>query len=250
MAGDRRIRGNSLDGKFFCRFVLSRFHCEKYRSMCGRYSLHQTAAKLAEVFELKAEPDWTPRYNIAPSQPVAALLNLSDRSFRLLRWGLIPSWAKDSTIGYKLINARAETVAEKPSFRSAFKQHRCLILADGFYEWKREQPKKQPYYFQLVDGQPFAFAGLWERWQGNEESPIDSCTIITTAANQLLALVHDRMPVILASSDYEQWLDPDTPPEQLHHLLHPYNSEAMSSYPVSAIVNSPTNDSAACIAQL
>lgn len=218
--------------------------------MCGRYSLHQTAAKLAEVFELEAEPEWTPRYNIAPSQPVPAMINLPDRAFRLLRWGLIPSWAKDCTIGNKLINARAETVAEKPSFRSAFKQRRCLILADGFYEWKRERTKKQPYYFQLTDSQPFAFAGLWEHWQGNETHPIDSCTIITTAANSLLASVHDRMPVILARSDYEQWLDPDTPPEQLHPLLHPYNSEAMISYPVSSQVNSPTNDNAACIAQL
>ncbi|MBD2022479.1 SOS response-associated peptidase, partial [Leptolyngbya sp. FACHB-36] len=169
--------------------------------MCGRFSLHVEAAALAEVFQLPEEPSWTPRYNIAPSQAVATIAQTasSAHQFRLLRWGLIPSWAKDEAIGNKLINARAETVAEKPSFRAAFKQRRCLILADGFYEWQRlNTKKKQPHYFQRSDAQPFAFAGLWEHWQ-HGEAVIDSCTIITTQANELLEPIHDRMPVMLAA---------------------------------------------------
>lgn len=223
--------------------------------MCGRFSLSLTAPAITEAFDLDEVPDWTPRYNIAPTQPIPTVTSSSsqadrpDRHFRFLRWGLVPSWAKDLTIGAKLINARAETVAEKPSFRSAFKQRRCLILADGFYEWKRVSNKKQPYYFQLADGQPFAFAGLWEHWQG-EDATVESCTILTTAANELLQAIHDRMPVILPPAAYDQWLDPKAQLDQLHSLLQPYDAEAMKTHPVSSLVNSPSNDTPECINSL
>jgi putative SOS response-associated peptidase YedK len=217
--------------------------------MCGRFTLGKTADVLAQSVRLATVPDWQPRYNIAPTQRVPTMFcpaQAAERQFRLLRWGLVPSWAKDLTIGAKLINARAETVSEKPSFRAAFKQQRCLVLADGFYEWRRLSRKKQPYYFQLQDGELFAFAGLWERWQRNGDT-IESCTIVTTQANQLVASVHDRMPVMLAAADYDVWLDPATPIDQLQALLHPYASEAMYCYPVSAIVNTPTRDDPSCI---
>jgi putative SOS response-associated peptidase YedK len=219
--------------------------------MCGRFSLHQSAIQLAEIFEVP-EPDWTPRYNIAPTQPVLALGCYEagmDRRFRLLRWGLIPAWAKEEAIGNKLINARSETVAEKPSFRSAFKQRRCLIVADGFYEWKRTAGQKQPYYFQRLDQQPFAFAGLWEHWQ-REGLTIDSCTILTTEANALLQPIHDRMPVILPPEMYDRWLDLDTPPAELQALLRPAEPATMQSHPVSTRVNRPSYESADCINSL
>ncbi|HEY9656670.1 MAG TPA: SOS response-associated peptidase, partial [Crinalium sp.] len=187
--------------------------------MCGRFSLTQSANALAETFQLETLPEWTPRYNVAPTQAVLAIAAAPahSRQVRLFRWGLVPSWAKDLTIGAKLINARAETVAEKPSFRVAFKQRRCLILADGFYEWHRiDRKTKQPYYFQLADRQPFAFAGLWERWQG-DDTVVETCTILTTQANELLQPIHDRMPVILAPEEYDRWLDPTATPD--HHTL-------------------------------
>ncbi|MBW4692135.1 MAG: SOS response-associated peptidase [Lyngbya sp. HA4199-MV5] len=217
--------------------------------MCGRFSLTVSAATLTEAFQLNALPEWTPRYNIAPTQLVAAIVAPSAPSshLRLLRWGLVPSWAKDLSIGTKLINARAETVAEKPSFRTAFKQRRCLILADGFYEWQRLDHKtKQPYYFQLASGQPFAFAGLWECWQSDDDV-VETCTILTTQANELLEPIHDRMPVVLAPDEYEPWLDSTTPAESLQRLLHPYDASAMKGYPVNPIVNSPKHDSPECL---
>jgi putative SOS response-associated peptidase YedK len=168
----------------------------------------------------------------------------------MLYWGLIPKWAKDSKIGAKLINARAETVAEKPSFKSAFRKRRCLVLADGFYEWQQQENKKQkqPYYFRLNDGQPFAFAGLWEQWEDVSGEAIDSCTLLTTDANELMRPVHNRMPVILNPKDYERWLDPEVKePEQLQPLLRPYSTQEMLAYPVSTAVNKPSNDNAECI---
>lgn len=217
--------------------------------MCGRYSLSQSAEVIASAFELEAVPDWTPRYNIAPTQSVATIVSSPHREFRRLRWGLIPSWAKDIEIGSKLINARAETIAEKPSFRSAFKQRRCLVLADGFYEWLRQHGKKQPFYFQQLHAEPFAFAGLWEHWQRDGQT-IDSCTIITTQANELLEPVHNRMPVMLDPADYDRWLDPTTTADSLQSLLRPYTAEAMSGYPVSSLVNRATNDHPDCIKPL
>jgi putative SOS response-associated peptidase YedK len=220
--------------------------------MCGRFSQSKTAEMLIKAFQLSTTPSWQPRYNIAPTQDVPTVLYVPDqpgRQFKLLRWGLIPGWSKDLSIGYKLINARAETLTEKPAFRSAFKRHRCLILADGFYEWQRLNGKKQPYYFRLANEQPFAFAGLWERWQ-KDETTIESCTIITTQANALLRPVHDRMPVVLEPETYDPWLDPSTSTEQLQSLLRPYNSQAMEGYPVSSLVNSPSNESPNCLKRL
>ncbi|MBW4472280.1 MAG: SOS response-associated peptidase [Stenomitos rutilans HA7619-LM2] len=217
--------------------------------MCGRFSLTASAETLAEAFQLDALPEWTPRYNIAPTQRVAAIAASPTQSLRLrlLRWGLVPGWAKDLTIGTKLINARAETAAEKPSFRAAFKQRRCLILADGFYEWQRlDRKTKQPYYFQLASAQPFAFAGLWERWQ-QDDDVVETCTILTTQANELLEPIHDRMPVILAPDAYDRWLDSTTSAASLQQLLHPYDAGAMKGYPVSDIVNSPKHDSPECL---
>lgn len=219
--------------------------------MCGRFSQSFTGEAIAEAFQLEETPVWTPRYNIAPTQTVPAILfgEQGKRYFKPLRWGLIPAWAKDSAMGAKMINARSETVTEKPTFRSAFKQRRCLILADGFYEWKKQQGRKQPFYYQLEKGQPFGFAGLWERWKAPEGDFWETCTILTTDANELLAKVHDRMPVLLHREDYDQWLDPgvrDT--EALRSLLRPYEAEAMTARPVSPSVNSPANDTRDCVA--
>jgi len=218
--------------------------------MCGRFSQSLAGDAIAQAFQLAEVPDWQPRYNIAPTQTIPAIMatEKSDRHFKPLRWGLIPSWSKDPAIGVKMINARSETVAEKPSFRSAFKRHRCLILADGFYEWCKQSGKKQPFYFQLQDGSPFAFAGLWERWQALEGDVLETCTILTTEANQLVAQVHDRMPVILPTDRYDQWLDPTPQPsEPLQALLRPYDADRMSAYPVSVSVNSPWNDVPECV---
>lgn len=215
--------------------------------MCGRFSFSQSSEALAEAFHLSV-PSLSPRYNIAPTQPAPTILQSTDgRELKLLHWGLIPSWAKDTKMGAKLINARAETVDEKPAFRSAFKKRRCLVLADGFYEWQQQNGKKQPYYFRVEDGKPFAFAGLWEHWESPDGEEIDSCTIITTEANDILRPIHDRMPVILAPKDYEQWLDIGQKPESVKSLLQPYRSEAMNVYPVSAKVNNPKHDSPECI---
>lgn len=219
--------------------------------MCGRYSFTQLTEAITEKFQVKEVPSLSPRYNIAPTQQVATISinsESSERQLKMLRWGLIPSWAKDVKMGAKLINARAETVAEKPAFRAAFKKRRCLILADGFYEWQTQNGKKQPFYFRLENGEPFAFAGLWEHWDKGEGEPIETCTILTTEANELMRSIHDRMPVILDSKNYEQWLDPEAKKiELLQSFLQAYPSEEMTAYPVSTKVNSPKNDRPECI---
>ncbi|MBF2066291.1 MAG: SOS response-associated peptidase [Calothrix sp. C42_A2020_038] len=219
--------------------------------MCGRFTLTSSEQGLAEVFKIQDVLDLNPRYNIAPTQSVVTVLHHPEtqkRMFNLLRWGLIPSWSKDPNIATKLINARSETVAEKPSFRSAFKKRRCLIVASGFYEWQHREGKKQPFYFQLEDKQPFGFAGLWEHWLSPDGEEIDTCTILTTSANELMAPVHDRMPVILKPEDYDLWLDPQVQdPKMLQPLLQPFPTEAMTSHPVSTIVNSPRNDTPECV---
>jgi putative SOS response-associated peptidase YedK len=174
-----------------------------------------------------------------------------DRNARRHRWGLIPSWAKDLTIGNQLINAQAETASIKPAFRAAFKKRRCLILADGFFEWKKENRHKQPFHIRLRDGRPFAFAGLWEHWEGTEGKAIESCTILTATPNELLRSLHHRMAVILPSSEYDRWLDPSMQqPDALQPLLRPYPSEEMTAYPVSTVVNNPRNDAPSCIEPL
>ena len=222
--------------------------------MCGRYTLRTLAAELGEFFDLFHDPVWAPRYNIAPTQFVLVVrqaLHAPHRESALMRWGLVPSWSKSLT-GPPLFNARSETVAEKPSFRTAFRKRRCLIPADGFYEWHVISPKqKQPHYITLSGGGPFAFAGLWESWQPPHGPSVESCTILTTSANSFMQHLHDRMPVILSPDEYAVWLDPElTEPEPLLPLLDQYPSEEMSAHPVTTLVNSFRNDSRDLIVSL
>jgi putative SOS response-associated peptidase YedK len=208
---------------------------------------------LIEHFGLGRIPSLPPRYNIAPSQEVAVVRHSLEAPFRrldMLRWGLIPSWSKDPSTAYRMINARGESVAEKPAFRRAFRQRRCLVAADGFYEWKKTERQKQPYFIHLQDHSPLAFAGLWESWQppAAHEDPIETCTIITTDANELMRELHDRMPAILAPDQYALWLDPDVQdPKRVQPLLAPYPADAMVAAPVSTYVNSPAHDDAKCV---
>jgi len=212
--------------------------------MCGRFYEFSPAKKIRETFSL-AGIDLTiePNYNIAPGQKVVAIVNQGQREAIHLRWGLIPVWAKDEKIGYKLINARSETAADKPSFRSAFKSRRCLIVADGFYEWQKSGSAKRPFAFTLPDTQPFAMAGLYENWQNPAGEQIATCTVLTTSPNELVAAIHDRMPVILTPQAQEIWLDPEVNDrEYLEPLLIPYSASSMLSYPVAPEVNSPQNN--------
>lgn len=214
--------------------------------MCGRFTLTVDADTIHDAFPwLEVPSNLTPRYNIAPTQPVAVVPNNGQNRLDAFVWGLIPAWAKDPSIGNKLINARGETLVEKPSFRSAYKRRRCLILADGFYEWVKQpgEKAKTPHYIQLESKEPFAFAGLWEYWHAPDGSEVYSTTIITTEPNETIAKLHNRMPVILPPAAYEQWLDPaEQPAEKLQPLLRPYPAEEMMHYPVSTLVNSPHND--------
>ena len=222
--------------------------------MCGRFTLRTPLNRLVEQFLFDLQPTDLPlRFNIAPTQPVSAVRVLDPergRQFASLRWGLIPSWAKERSIANQLINARCETVAEKPSFRSAFRQRRCLILADGYYEWKKlgTGGQKQPYYIRMRDERPFALAGLWEIWQDQDGTRLETCTVITTTANELTCAIHPRMPVILAAEDYTSWLDPQTADrDTLMHLLRPFDSTAMEAYPISSLVNNPRHDFPDCV---
>ena len=223
--------------------------------MCGQYSLVMDLSVLAQRFEfddagLSAEP----AYNIAPTQQALTVREGGNgREAAFMRWGLIPSWAKDASIGARMINARAETVAEKPAFRTALRRRRCLVLADGFYEWQRVEGSKakRPMRIVLKTGEPFAFAGLWEEWRNPEGIPIQSCTIITTAPNELLAPIHDRMPVILSRDAEPLWLDVSIgDPGLLANVLRPYPCDAMDAYEVSPLVNSATNDTPEVLARV
>lgn len=219
--------------------------------MCGRYTLTASGEALAKAFDLPSAPDLPPRFNIAPTQEVAAVRverPATERRLVLLRWGLIPWWAEDPTIGNRMINARAETVAEKPTFRDAFRSRRCLVVADGFYEWKRlSDGTKQPFYVRLKSGELFAFAGLWDSWR-SDGADVESCTLLTTDANELVRPIHDRMPVILKPRDYDLWLNPEvSDPERLTPVLGAYDASAMEARPVSRYVNDPANDSPRCI---
>jgi putative SOS response-associated peptidase YedK len=203
--------------------------------MCGRFALNESPARLAEHFNLSGELSISPSWNIAPSTRITTITadESEARHLSLMKWGLIPSWAKDATIGNKLSNARGETVHEKPSFRSAFKYHRCIIPASGFYEWKTVGGVKQPWYMSLKSGEPMAFAGLWERW-----NDIETCCIITTAANSLMEPIHDRMPVILDQEQWEAWLSPGVKlADVLLPMIRPYDAEAMQAWPVSRALN-------------
>ncbi len=208
--------------------------------MCGRFTLMLDAEELQTEFGLQEVPaEYVPRYNVAPGQPLAVITNWQERRLEFMRWGLVPSWAKDPAIGNQMINARSETVQEKPSFRNAFNRRRCLIPADAFYEWKRASGKgpSTPYLFYLRDHRPFAFAGLWEFWRSAEGDELVSCTILTTAANSLVAGVHERMPVILRGDAQPAWLGAGSP-AAWQALLKPYPAEEMESHVVSRMVNS------------
>ena len=222
--------------------------------MCGRFTLFEADKVLSKEFGVSGFPPQSPRYNIAPSQRIAAVRTASagsGRELALLRWGLIPSWSKDRAIGNRLINARAETAREKPSFRNAFRRHRCLIPANGFYEWQRQERGKQPYFVRMRDERVFAFAGLRDRWESPDEGVKETCTILTTAANAVLAPIHDRMPVILPPTEYARWLDPaQQNTDSLAPLLVPFPPEDMVALPVSPRVNAPTVDDEKCIAPL
>lgn len=214
--------------------------------MCGRFTLRTPAQLLAQVFGLMDVPQFSIRYNIAPTQSVLAvrLDSRNQREFVTLQWGLVPGWADDPSIGNKLINARAETVPTKPSFRDAFRHRRCLIVADGFYEWEKQGKEKQPMLISHPDNRPFAFAGLWENWRKGP-GEIQSCTIITTTANPFMKQVHDRMPVILKPQDYDQWLTGKL--DIAEQLLGTSATDGMTMIPVSKIVNSPRNDLPQCV---
>jgi putative SOS response-associated peptidase YedK len=211
--------------------------------MCGRFTQRQPTAKLKKEFGVEEVPEIEARYNIAPTQSILSVRQATDgREMGFMKWGLIPSWAKDSSMGAGLINARSETVTEKPSFREAFKRRRCIIPADGFYEWQRTGGRKQPFFFHMRDDRPFGFAGLWDRWQSPEGEVIESCTILTTDANQVLRPVHDRMPVILHPETYELWLDDDLRKVSLREeLLRPFPASEMEGYAVRTSINSPHN---------
>jgi putative SOS response-associated peptidase YedK len=219
--------------------------------MCGRYRLSRRKEVLAEHFGADFDDlDWEPRYNLAPTQPVPVIRR--DREgptlrATLMRWGLIPSWATDPAIGARTINARSETAASRPSFREPFQKRRCLIPADGFYEWQRGPRGKQPFCFEVGEGRIFAFAGLWDLWRGPDGDVIESCTILTTTPNELLADVHDRMPVILAPENYGGWLNPSMRDvARAVDLLKPFDSCLMKRYPVSTRVNQVANDDPEC----
>jgi putative SOS response-associated peptidase YedK len=212
--------------------------------MCGRFTLTADLDTIQLAFNLETMPSsLAPRYNIAPSQPVVIITNEAPTILSFHTWGLLPSWAKDPSIANKLINARSETAHEKPSFRAAFKRRRCLIPADGFFEWKREGNSKTPQFIHLKGRPVFALAGLWEVWNSPQGDEVRTCTILTTEANDFMKPIHDRMPVILDPADYDEWLAAgDTPPLALHALMRPYDPGKMAAYAVSKQVNSPGND--------
>jgi putative SOS response-associated peptidase YedK len=218
--------------------------------MCGRFSLSKSDQDVADLFRVPKMPELAARYNIAPSQPIVAVLSEArDRQLRHLVWGLVPPWAKAPARSRGMINARSETAAIKPMFRHAFKHRRCLIAADGFFEWQKVAGGKQPHFIALTGQKLFAFAGLWEHWEGADGSEIYSCAILTTEPNALCATIHDRMPVILPPQAYERWLDPTVQDaKQLQPLLTPYPAEKMIAHPVSRYVNSPRHDDAKCMA--
>ncbi len=219
--------------------------------MCGRYTLVRLAG-LGELFPwIDDVPNAPPRYNIAPTQPVLVVANDAPDRYDFFSWGLVPFWAKDPSVGNKMINARGETLAARPAFREAYRRRRCLLPTDGFYEWRKspDGKRKTPMYVRLRSREPFAFAGLWESWKSPDGSKLRSCTIITTEPNAIMATMHDRMPVILPRQSFRAWLEGgDQPPEVLDPLLAPYPPEEMEAGPVSTRVNSPRNDTPECIA--
>lgn len=215
--------------------------------MCGRFALVTEKNILEMLFELdsRIDIDFNPRYNIAPTQqaPVVRLsAPVGKREVVLLKWGLVPFWAKDQAIGNRLINARAETAREKPAFRDAYKKRRLLVPASGFYEWKNEADGKQPYFINAKNGDLISFGGLWESWQQGSGQPLETFTILTTEPNPLIAKLHNRMPVIIPPQSFGVWLDPLTAEDHLQQLMKPYPGDQLTYYPVSRLVNKPSND--------
>jgi len=220
--------------------------------MCGRFVLTSTTDQIQQSFGVSDIPHVGARYNIAPTQDILVIRQNGggSRYAGMLRWGLIPHWAKDPAIGNKMINARSETAHEKPSFRNPIRYHRCLIPASGFVEWSQENGSKQPWYIYRKDGAPLAFAGIWDSWKG-AEGTIESCSILTTSANSLIAKIHDRMPVILSASEYDQWLDRQiTEKKQLEALYAPFPSDLLEAIPISKNINNPRLDSPVCLEPL
>src|ERR1051325_532958 len=226
--------------------------CYTIESMCGRFRLGKGREALKKHFGADTDVEWEPRYNIAPGQDVAAIRQDPKKPVRrlgMMRWGLIPNWADDANVGYKMINARSESAATLPAFRDALKYRRCLVAADGFYEWKTLGKVKQPYCFALADDGIFAFAGLWDEWKSPEGKVIETCSVLTTTPNELVRDVHDRMPVILAPDSYDLWLDPGfSRPEGIGELLRPISGSAMKKYAVSPRVNNLKNEDLECSA--
>jgi putative SOS response-associated peptidase YedK len=215
--------------------------------MCGRYLLYSDPSEVADAFDFKEVPEFDARYNIAPSQNVLVALQDGERRIpRFMRWGLVPSWATDPAVGFRMLNARCETAAEKPAFRAAFRHRRCLIPASGFYEWRKVGRKKEPCLFRLGTGL-FAFAGLWEAWKSGDGLPLESCTILTTTANDLVRSLHDRMPVIIAREDYAAWLDVSEGAEDVARLFRPYPVEAMTALDVNPWVNDVHHEGPQCV---
>jgi putative SOS response-associated peptidase YedK len=219
--------------------------------MCGRYTLSTPSDLLSDLFQLERASALTPRFNIAPTQEAPVVRRDPEsggRRLDLLKWGLVPFWAKDPSIGNRMINARAETVAEKPAYRASFRKRRCLVIADGFYEWKATGGPKQPFFFHRVDGHPFAMAGLWDRWEKAGSSALESFTILTTEANEVVAPVHNRMPVLLEDSASDQWLDSEFQDTgSLARLLVPAPTAVLQATPVTTFVNNPANEGPQCV---
>ncbi len=223
--------------------------------MCGRYRLSRRKQILEERFDsVSGMEDWSPRYNIAPTQSVPVIRQNPkepDRELSLFRWGLVPSWAKDPSVAARMVNARSETASTKPAFSEALKFRRCLVPADGFYEWQNSGKVKQPYCFEINDGELFAFAGIWERWNDPSGKPLETCSILTTTPNAVTSAIHDRMPVILNPDNYDLWLDPGLKDAALvSALLRPCDARLMRCYPVSSRVNSVINDDEECSRQV
>lgn len=213
--------------------------------MCGRFNLLAEGEAVQAQFGLSAAPDISPRYNIAPTQPIAAVRvhpHKRARELTYFQWGLLPSWAKDPKISYRMFNARSETAHEKPSFRAAYKRRRCLVPSNGFYEWQKTPNGKQPMLLTVGDSELFAMAGLWEYWSHADGSEIESCTVLTCEPNALLAPIHNRMPVILGPEEYDLWLDSDAPLPAVKAVLRPFSAESMQATPISTLVNNARND--------
>ncbi len=211
--------------------------------MCGRFAFFSPREAVQEYFGIEVPFALEPRYNVAPSQDIAVIRQPADTKpeAAMLKWGLVPFWAKDAAIGARMINARAETVAQKPAFRQAFKRRRCVILADGFYEWHTENGRKTPYFISLKTDQPFAMAGLWESWHKADQPPLETCAIITTAASKSIAKLHDRMPVILDAPTATDWIQAERDPDALIAILKSYDDEKIQAWPVNRTVNNPVN---------